>query len=102
MRKNAAVVEDEEALFTHGVEGVSVLGGAGGSLGLDLEGPVQENSVVPDHLTAHFCDSSSRRSLARSHCLALRSRGSFSHSRGFTPSVDCPSKLTWKACPCSL
>lgn len=60
MRKNAAVVEDEEALFTHSVEGVSVLGVAGGSLGLDLERPVQEDSVVLDHLAAHFCDSSSR------------------------------------------
>lgn len=94
MRKNAAVVEDEEALFTHSVESVSVFGIAGGSLGLDLERPVQKNTVVLDHLTAHFCDSSSRGSLDRSHCLALQSLGSFSHSRGFTMNVDCPSKLT--------
>ena len=59
MRENTPIFENKEAFFTDSVESVPVLGSVVLTVCLDLEGPIQEDSIILDHFSAHFCDSSS-------------------------------------------
>ncbi len=104
MRKDTSSLEYKEPFLTNSLKGIFILGWNRLTNWLDLERPVQEYSIILQHLCSHFCDSSSRWSFYRSYCFGLLVFW-FKHYRGHTSFKK--RRLSIKVnlkeeCPCSL